>query len=38
VFEEPSEGGQAPFVVWQRAVAEGFLPVSTTGSLRILSR
>jgi predicted O-methyltransferase YrrM len=38
VFEEPSEGGQAPLVVWQRAVAEGFLPVSTTGSLRILSR
>jgi predicted O-methyltransferase YrrM len=38
VFEEPSDGGQAPFAVWQRAVADGFVPVSTTGSLRILSR
>ena len=29
-------GGQAPFHVWQRAVADGFAPVSTTGSLRVL--
>ena len=36
VFEDPAEGGQAPFAVWQRAVADGFTPVSTTGSLRVL--
>jgi MMP 1-O-methyltransferase len=38
VFEDPTEGGQAPFRVWQRAVAGGFEPVSTTGSLRVLRR
>jgi hypothetical protein len=39
VFEDPSEGGQAPFLVWQAAVASGrFEPVSTTGSLRVLRR
>jgi MMP 1-O-methyltransferase len=36
VFEDPQAGGQAPFHVWQRAVADGFEPVSTTGSLRLL--
>jgi predicted O-methyltransferase YrrM len=36
VFEDPAEGGQAPFHVWQRAVADGFAPSSTTGSLRVL--
>jgi MMP 1-O-methyltransferase len=39
VFEDPSDGGQAPFEVWKRAVASGlFSPVSTTGSLRVLRR
>ena len=38
VFEDPAEGGQAPFQVWQRAVADGFTPVSTTGSLRVLRK
>ncbi len=38
VFEDPAQGGQAPFEVWQRAVADGFTPVSTTGSLRVLRR
>ncbi|MGO9875408.1 MAG: class I SAM-dependent methyltransferase [Acidimicrobiia bacterium] len=38
VFEEPADGGQAPFHVWQRAVADGFVPVSATGSLRIVRR
>jgi predicted O-methyltransferase YrrM len=38
VFEDPADGGQAPFHVWQRAVADGFTPVSTTGSLRVLRR
>ena len=38
VFEDPADGGQAPFHVWQQAVADGFEPVSTTGSLRVLRR
>jgi len=38
VFESPEDGGQAPFRVWQRAVAEGFTPLTTTGSLRTLRR
>jgi predicted O-methyltransferase YrrM len=38
VFEDPADGGQAPFHVWQRAVADGFLPAMTTGSLRVLHR
>jgi MMP 1-O-methyltransferase len=38
VFEDPADGGQAPFEVWRRAVADGFVPVSTTGSLRVLRR
>ncbi len=38
VFEDPADGGQAPFEVWQRAVADGFIPESTTGSLRVLRR
>ena len=38
VFEDPDEGGQAPFHVWQRAVSDGFEPTSTTGSLRVLRR
>jgi hypothetical protein len=38
VFEDPAEGGQAPYEVWKRAVADGFEPKSTTGSLRVLTR
>jgi predicted O-methyltransferase YrrM len=38
VFEDPADGGQAPFRVWQRAVTDGFTPVATTGSLRTLRR
>jgi len=39
VFEDPRDGGQAPFEVWKHAVASGaFTPVSTTGSLRVLRR
>lgn len=38
VFEDPAQGGQAPFEVWSRAVADGFTPVSTTGSLRVVRR
>ena len=36
VFEDPADGGQAPFEVWKQAVADGFAPTSTTGSLRVL--
>lgn len=36
VFEDPADGGQAPFHVWQRAVAEGFDPIVEVGSLRVL--
>lgn len=38
VFEDPAEGGQAPFRVWERAVADGFSPLTRTGSLRTLRR
>jgi predicted O-methyltransferase YrrM len=38
VFEDPALGGQAPFLVWQRAVADGFSPVQVVGSLRALRR
>ncbi|GAB4000534.1 class I SAM-dependent methyltransferase [Nocardioides marmoraquaticus] len=39
VFERPEDGGQAPFHVWQRAVASGaFTPTTTVGSMRVLVR
>ena len=38
VFESEEDGGQAPFQVWQRAVADGFEPIATIGSLRTLRR
>jgi predicted O-methyltransferase YrrM len=40
VFERPEDGGQAPFHVWQRAVADGFVPVDELGcgSLRVVRR
>ena len=39
VFEVPEFGGQAPFHVWQRAVAGGaFVPAGTVGSMRVLTR
>jgi predicted O-methyltransferase YrrM len=39
VFERPEDGGQAPFHVWQRAVASGaFTPAGTVGSMRVLTR
>jgi predicted O-methyltransferase YrrM len=39
VFERPEDGGQAPFHVWQRAVASGaFTPTVTVGSMRVLVR
>jgi predicted O-methyltransferase YrrM len=39
VFERPEDGGQAPYHVWQRAVAGGaFTPEATLGSMRVLRR
>lgn len=38
VFPDPADGGQAPYRVFLRALAEGFREVSVTGSLRVLSR
>ena len=38
VFPDPAEGGQAPFHVWERAVAEGFDRWAQTGSLRVVER
>src|SRR5215469_6912524 len=39
VFPDPADGGQAPFRIYQRAVASGaFTEVRVVGSLRILER
>ncbi len=39
VFERPEDGGQAPFHLWQRAVAGGaFEAAGTVGSMRVLTR
>lgn len=38
VFPDPNDGGQAPWHVVVRALAEGFEEVSVTGSLRVLRR
>lgn len=36
VFEDPRDGGQAPFHVWQTALEEGWRPAHAAGSLRVL--
>ncbi|OEV02538.1 hypothetical protein AN216_15965 [Streptomyces oceani] len=39
VFPDPADGGQAPYRVYQRALASGgFAEISVTGSLRVLRR
>ena len=39
IFPDPADGGQAPYRVYQRALASGaFKEVSVTGSLRVLER
>jgi MMP 1-O-methyltransferase len=39
VFPDPADGGQAPFRIYQRALASGaFTEVRHTGSLRVLKR
>ncbi|WP_229054421.1 class I SAM-dependent methyltransferase [Aeromicrobium sp. Leaf350] len=38
VFPDPADGGQAPFHVYERALAEGFTEILHVGSLRALRR
>jgi hypothetical protein len=39
VFPDPADGGQAPFKIYQRALASGaFTEIRHEGSLRILER
>lgn len=38
VFPDPADGGQAPFHVYRRALADGFRDVTAEGSLRVLRR
>ena len=39
IFPDPADGGQAPYRVYQRALASGaFTEVSVAGSLRVLER
>ena len=38
VFPDPSEGGRPPWEIYCRAVDDGFVDVSATGSLRVLRR
>ncbi|HTR69162.1 MAG TPA: class I SAM-dependent methyltransferase [Mycobacteriales bacterium] len=38
VFADPADGGQAPYHVYQRALADGFTEIRQVGSLRVLQR
>lgn len=38
VFPDPAAGGQAPYHVYQRAIADGFEEIRQVGSLRVLRR
>ncbi len=38
VFEDPKDGGQAPYEVYCQALNEGWSLLSATGSLRVLER
>lgn len=38
VFPDPRDGGRPPFVIYERALAEGFLETHGCGSLRVLRR
>jgi predicted O-methyltransferase YrrM len=39
VFEDPTQGGQAPYrQIYLRAVADGFIEIRRVGSLRVLQR
>ncbi len=38
VFPDPADGGQAPYRIYLRALADGFEEIGRTGSLRVLRR
>jgi hypothetical protein len=38
VFPDPADGGRPPFEIYCRALDDGFLEASATGSLRVLRR
>jgi MMP 1-O-methyltransferase len=38
VFEDPADGGRAPYELYLEATSHGFVEVSRTGSLRVLRR
>jgi predicted O-methyltransferase YrrM len=38
VFPDPADGGRPPFVIYRRALADGFRELPAPGSLRILAR
>jgi predicted O-methyltransferase YrrM len=38
VFPDPTEGGRPPYEIYRRALDDGFVEISATGSLRILRR
>lgn len=38
VFPDPADGGRPPYEIYLRALEDGFVDVSATGSLRVLQR
>ena len=38
VFPDPADGGRPPFVIYRRALGQGYAEVAATGSLRVLRR
>jgi MMP 1-O-methyltransferase len=38
VFRDPADGGQAPYRIYLRALADGFEETAALGSLRVLTR
>jgi predicted O-methyltransferase YrrM len=38
VFPNPEDGGRPPYELYLRSLADGFVPVGTAGSLRVLRR
>ncbi len=38
VFADPADGGRPPYEVYRRALEDGFVEMSATGSLRVLRR
>ena len=38
VFPDPAEGGRPPYLVYLRALDDGFAEVGVRGSMRVLTR